>query len=252
MWKGSLGFGMVIIPVKMYKAVENKSIHFNQIHEACGARVQMPKYCPNCEKQLDASEIVKAYPLDEKAGQYIPVTKEELENLPLSSAKNIQVEAFVKAIDDVRWFDTSYVLSPEEVGVRGFVLFVKAMEELNLIGVAKIAVREKETLCALRPQDGILILQTMHWGDELRDYGELIPFADVNEKEMEMAKNLLGTMTKEIDLHDFKDDYRQALVDLITAKLEGTELPAPAKEKKQEGDLVDMLEASLKATGTVA
>jgi DNA end-binding protein Ku len=246
MWKGSLGFGMVAIPVKMYKAVESKSIGFNQLHSECNTRIQMPKYCPTCDRHVEASEIIKAYPLDAKAGQYVPVTKEELESLPLSSLKNIQVEAFVKSIDDVRWFDTAYVLAPEEVGTRAFVLFAKAMEELKVIGLAKIAVRDKESLCAIRPQDGILLLQTMHWGDELRDYGELIPFADVSEKEMDMAKTLLTSMTQEVDLHSYKDAYRDALIKLIEAKLAGKTIEAPTPEKKAEGDLIDQLMASLK------
>lgn len=252
MWKGSLGFGMVAIPVKMYKSVEDKAIHFNQLHSVCNTRIQMPKYCPTCLKQVEASEIIKAYPLDAKANQYVPVTSEELENLPLSSLKAIQVEAFVKNIDDPRWFDTSYVLAPDEVGVKAFVLFAKTMEELGLIGIAKIAIRDKENLCSIRPQDGILILQTMYWGEELRDYGELIPFADVSEKEMEMAKTLLNAMTKEVDLYSYKDTYRKALVDLIAAKLEGRAIEAPPEPKKQEGDLLDQLLASIQAAGTPA
>jgi len=250
MWKGSLGFGMVNIPVKMYKAVEKKSIGFNQLHE-CGVgvttRVQMPKWCPNCDRKVEADEIVKGYPLDEKAGNYIVVTKEELESLPVNSLKNIQIETFIPSLDDPRWFDTTYVLAPEEVGTRAFVLFCKAMEELKLVGIAKIAIREKEALCAIRPQDGILILQTMNWADELRDYGELIPFADVNEKEMDMAKTLLTSMTKPVDLASFKDEYRAALVDMIEAKMDGREpVLVPAVAKKAEGDLFEQLEASLK------
>jgi len=247
MWKGSLGFGMVAIPVKMYKAVEEKSIHFNQLHEACGTQVKMPKYCPTCDRQVEASEIIKAYPLDAKAGKFVPVTSEELGNLPLDSIKSIKVDGFIKGIEDPRWFNTAYVLAPEEVGAKAFVLFTKAMEESGVIGIAKISVRERESLCAVRPFGGVLILQTMHWGDELRDYGELIPFADVSEKEMEMAKALITGMTSEIDLDSYQDDYRKALVELISAKLEGRTIEAPVAPVKQEGDLLEQLLASLKA-----
>jgi len=246
MWKGSLGFGMVAIPVKMYKAVEEQNIHFNQLHKECGTRIQMPRYCPTCQKQLKAEEITKAYCLDEKAGKYLPITDQDLASLPLSSLKTVQVETFIKSIQDPRWFDSSYVLAPEDVGTKAFVLFVKAMEELGLMGIAKIAIRDKESLCALRPQGGVLLLQTLYWGEELRDYGELIPFADVSEREMTMAKTLLNAMTKEVDLREYHDEYRKALTDLIAKKLTGQAIEAPPEPKKAEGDLFDQLMASIK------
>lgn len=247
MWKGSINFGLVSIPVKMYTAVEEKTIHFNQLHQPCGTQIKMPRYCPTCNKQVEAAEIIKAYPLDAKAGKFIPVTPEDLANLPLSSVKAIRIDTFVKSIDDPRYFDTSYIVAPEEVGTKAFVLFAKAMEELGLIGIAKIAVREKEKLCAIRPKEGVLMLQTMFWTDELRDYGELVSFADVSEKELGMAKTLLNAMTKEVDLASYKDEYRKALTDLIAAKMMGKTIEALPEPKKPEGDLMDQLMASLKA-----
>ena len=247
MWKGALSFGLVAIPVKMYKAVEEQTIHLNNIHKECGTRIQMPKYCPKCLKQLKAEEIVRAYCLDEKAGEYLPLTEQDMASLPLTTMKTVQVEAFVKTIADPRWFDSSYILAPEEVGTKAFVLFAKAMQELGVMGIAKIAIRDKEALCAIRPQDGILILQTMFWGNELRDYGELIPFADVSEREMDMAKTLLTAMTREVDLTAYTDNYRKVLTDLIAAKLTGAPIIAAPEPKQAEGDLFDQLMASLKA-----
>ena len=248
----TLGFGMVSIPVKVYKSVDDRSISFASLHTECQTRIKMPKYCPTCDRQVEASEILKAYPLDEKGGHYVPVTNEELQTLPLSSIKTIQVDGFVKTIEDPRWFDTPYVLAPDEVGVKAFVLFTKAMAELGVIGVAKTCFREgREHLCAIRPTgDGCLLLQTMHWGDELRDYGDIIPFADVSEKEMEMAKALIAALSGEVDLYSYKDEYRQALVELISAKIEGKTIEvAVAEPKRQEGDLVEQLMASLQAVG---
>lgn len=246
MWKGSIGFGMVQIPVKLYKSTEEKAIHFNTLHSVCSTRIQMPKFCPKCEKHVPAEELVKAYPLDGE--RYIPLTAQDFEMVPLSSLKSIRIDGFIKSIDDPRWFDSTYVLAPEEVGVRAFVLFAKAMKELGVIGVAKIAIREKESLCAVRPDEtGLLFLQTLHWGDELRDYSDLHVGADVSEKEMEMAKTLINAMVKPIQLDAYQDEYRKALVDLISAKLEGRTIEAPPPEKKAEGDLVEQLMASLKA-----
>lgn len=244
MWKGSLGFGMVAIPVKLYGSADDKRISMNQLHTECGSRIKMPKYCPECDRMVEASEIVKGYPLDKE--HYVPVTSEELEMLPLNSLKSIQVDAFVKGIDDPRYFKDSYLLSPEEVGAKAFVLFVKAMEQVGVMGVAKIAIREKEQLCSIRPFNGVLLLQTLHWGDELRDYGDIIPFASVSDAEMEMAGKLIGAMTREVDLTSYRDEYRNALVELISAKLEGKTITAQAPPKR-DADLAKQLLASLNA-----
>ena len=245
MWKGSLGFGMVAIPVKLYGAADDNRIAMNQLHSECGSRIKMPKYCPKCDRQLEAGEIIKGYPIDKD--HYVPVTEEELDSLPLNSLKSIQVDAFIKDIDDPRYFKDNYILSPEEVGAKAFVLFVKAMEQVGVVGVAKIAIREKEQLCAVRPFNGVLLLQTLHWGDELRDYGELVPFASVSDAEMEMAGKLVAGMTKDVDLASYKDKYREALVELISAKLEGKTIEIPKAPPKQDADLAKQLLASLNA-----
>ncbi len=174
----------------------------------------------------------------------VPLTEEEL---PLSSLKAIQVDAFVKGIDDPRYFKDSYLLSPEEVGAKAFVLFLKAMEQAGVVGVAKIAIGEREQLCSIRPFNGLLLLQTLHWNDELRDYGEIIPFASVSDQEMQMAGKLIGGMTREVDLASYKDEYRRALAALISAKLEGKTIEAPKAPPKQDADLAKQLLASLNA-----
>ena len=250
MWKGSLSFGLVCIPVKLYGATDDKKISMNQLHSECGSRIKMPKYCPKCDRQIEASEIVKAYPIDKE--HYVPVTTEELEMLPLNSLKSIQVDAFVKGVEDPRYFKDSYLLSPEEVGAKAFVLFVKAMEQVGVVGIAKIAIREREQLCSVSPFNGVLLLQTLHWGDELREYSELVPFASVSDAEMEMAGRLIGGMTKEVDLADYHDDYRKALVELISAKLEGKTIEIPEAPKPQDADLAKQLMASLNAMGVKA
>ncbi len=111
-WKGSLGFGMVAIPIKLYGATDDKRIAMNQLHTECGSRIKMPRYCPKCDRQLEAGEIVKGYPIDKD--HYVPVTPEELDNLHLNSLRSIQVDAFVKSVEDPRYFKTSYLLSPDE------------------------------------------------------------------------------------------------------------------------------------------
>lgn len=287
-WKGALGFGMVTIPVKLYGATEERKITMNQLHgtklnretrevEFCGGKVAQPRRCPACDEALMAElraahgdenimelaneyavatlapdDIIKGYPIGKN--NWVPLTKAELDMLPLSSLKSIQVDAFVSGrqedLDtiDVRYFKTSYFLAPEEVGAKGFVLFVTAMEKAGVMGIAKIAIREKEQLCALRPYKGILLLQTMHWADELRDCGDLIPFASITDQEMEMAGSLIKGMTKDVDLTLYEDDYRTALIEMINAKLDGKTIEAPPEAPKPaEVDLAKQLMASLNA-----
>lgn len=274
-WKGSIGFGMVAIPVKLYGATEDKKISMKQLHKECGGLVKMPRACPGCDdKIIDsiragladdgvsndelmalveelktgivAEDIMKGYPISKE--HFVPITKEEMEMLPISSLKTIQVDAFVKNIEDPRYFKTSYLLSPEEVGAKAFVLFVQAMEAAKVMGISKIAIRDKEQLCAVRPFNGVLLLQTLHWGDELRDYGDIVPFASVTDEELDMAGKLIAGLTKEVDLAGYKDEYRGALVDMISAKLEGKTIEAPTPPPPQaEADLTKQLLASLNA-----
>jgi len=246
----SLGFGMVAIPVKLYGATDDKGVGLlNNLHSECKSRLKQPKYCPTCEKMLEGTdEIIKGYEISK--GNYIPVTPAELDSIRVESNANIVVQGFAKSelLGDPRWVKDSYLLSPDEPGAKAFVLFVKAMEAAGVIGISKISIREKEQLCAIVPFNGLLLLQTIHWADELRDYSELMVFASITDQEMGMANQLIGAMTKDIDLASFKDEYREALVEMLEAKTLGQSYE-PIKPKKQEADLTSALEASLKAMG---
>jgi DNA end-binding protein Ku len=193
--------GLVVLPVKIYPSTQDKTVGlFNQIHAVCGSRIKMPKTCPKCNRAVEAGELVKGYSLGKVKGgeeKFIYVTDQELENLPLETAQNIAIDAFVPAekIADPRWFESCYFLSPEDTAVRPFVLFARTMEALNSVGIAKVALKEqKEHLCVVRPFAGMLMLQTLHWADELRDYTEIMVSANVSEKEMELAKSLITAM----------------------------------------------------------
>jgi DNA end-binding protein Ku len=248
MRKSTIGFGMVIIPIKLYTATKDAStdISLHQYHSVCGSRVAMPKTCPKCLKKVPAEEMVKGYELDAK--HFVPITEADMATLPLSTLHNIQIEAFVKGdIPDPRFIEESYFISPEEVGAKAFVLFTKAMEAAGVIGIAKYAMTSKECIVAIRPFNGVLLLQTLRWSDELRDCAELIPAASVSEKELAMGGQLIKAMTGELDLASFKDNYREAMLKLIQSKLEGKPLVAPVAPPKKEADLFDALMASLAA-----
>jgi DNA end-binding protein Ku len=247
---------MVVMPVKVYPATSDKSVGmFNQIHSVCGSRIKMPKTCPTCDKTVEAGELVKGWSLGkdkDKVEKYIIVTDQELEALPLETAVNIAIDGFVPMakVADPRWFESCYFLSPEETAVRPFVMFAKALASSQVYGIAKVALKEqKEHLCVIRPFEGMLMLQTLHWADELRDWSELSVSANVSDKELDLAKSLIKAMTKDINLASYQDEYRKAVLGLIAAKQEGRILSAPVVAPKSTPDMVDALLASLKAMG---
>jgi DNA end-binding protein Ku len=252
-------FGMVVMPVKVYPATSDKNTGmFNQIHAVCGSRIKMPKTCPKCNRAVEAGELVKGYSLGKVKGgeeKFIIVTEQELEALPLQTAVNIAIDGFVPMakVSDPRWFESCYFLAPEETAVRPFVMFAQAMEACGTYGIAKVALKEsKEHLCVVRPFEGMLMLQTLHWADELRDYSELRVSANVSVKELELAKTLITAMTKEISLADYTDEYRKALLELVAAKQEGKAPPTAIAPPVVVPDMVDALLASLKAVGAAA
>ena len=248
-WKGTINFGMVAIPAKLYTATDDKRVSFHQIHADCGSRIQMPKWCPNCEKRLEAHEIKKGYELG--TDQHIILDEADFQSLPLNSLKQIEVVEFVPSAEiDIRAFDECYFLSCEDTGAKAFTLFLKAMEMANLVGIAKLTYREREHLSAIRAYDGVMLLQTLHYADELRLYDELKPReVALSEKEMELAQMLIDKMKGSFDLTEYHDDYREALERLIEAKIAGEAIPVVAG-KPAVADVADALLQSINLVGT--
>jgi len=249
MWKGAISFGMVAIPVKLYSATEEKAVHFNQLHRDCGGRISLPKTCTSCGKKLEASEIVKGYPVGDN--QFVLMEEADFASLPVKSLKTIDVVAFVEGGQiDPRHYNKPYFLAPEDAGTKAFSLFLQAMAKVNVVGICKLGYREREHLATIRAFGGVILLQTLYYADELRNPDEVKPkLADVSDKEMEMAITLLQTLqTPNADLGQYEDEYRTALLDRIQAKLNGTPITVAetAKEEPQM-DLVDALMASINA-----
>ena len=251
MWKGSIGFGLVNVPVKLYKATDDAAtdVGLCNIHRECGTAVKAPKYCPKCEKMLESGDLMKAYPEDKKKVNCIPITDEELAALPLASAHTIQVDGFIDRIPDIRYYDQVYVIEPEDAGMRAFALFEKALAETGKVGVAKIGIGGKEHLVGIVPDGtGLMYVVALHWTSELRKTLELKrPETKVSDKELQMAKMLIGTLPSDVDLFQYTDQYSEALKKLISDKKAGVVhefAPAPATK---EVDLVEQLMASLKA-----
>lgn len=245
-WSGVITFGMVSIPVKLYTATENKDISFNQLHTECKSRIKEQRFCPTCEKRLELDEIEKGYEYGK--GQYVIIGRDDLDKIPLPSKNTIEVTSFVRIqeIDPIQ-FEKSYYIEADEAARKPFALFMKAITDKQMVAIAKIAIRSKERLCCLRPVDGTLVMSTLLYPDEIRiERGKPLPDVTISDKELAMAGSLIDLMTEDFVPEKYKDQYREALMEMIQAKVDGKEIAqaAPAPEVNVV-DLMDALRASM-------
>ena len=254
-WKGTLNFGMVVMPVKIFNstnAAKKKETAMCNLHSLCGTKLQQPKWCPKDEVFVKPEEIVKGYEIGKE--QYLRLTESDLSTLPLPSTSAIQVEQFISSgFEDPRWIKDNYFLTPDKVGSKAFVLFLKAMALEGVSGIAKVAFRanSRETLCLVRPLGDLLALQSLYWAEELKDVEEFKVTGEVSEKELNMASTLVRSMTEELDMAKYQDEYTKAFKRLIEAKLAGEEIEAPFV-KTETFDILEALEKSLAAVGASA
>ena len=247
-WSGSISFGMVSIPVKLYGATESKDISFHLLHATCGTRLKQVRWCPTDEVEVPWSETVRGY--EYAKDEYVTLTDEDFEKLPLPSKHVIDLSAFVKdsEIDPV-YYERSYYLAPDERAEKAYALLLQALEKKGLTALATITIRKKEQLCALRPRDGVVMLETLYYPDEVRlEHGVDLDKAKVSEREMDMAFTLIELLRKPFEPDEYQDHYREALAQLIEAKLEGRDVvkSPPARETKVI-DLADALRQSVEA-----
>jgi DNA end-binding protein Ku len=245
LWTGIVTFGLVSIPVKLYTATESKSVSFNQIHGECKTKIQERRWCPHCERFVEWEEVEKGF--EYAKGEYIPITKEDLESIPLPSKNTIAVQSFVKIgeIDPV-YFEKSYYVEPEDNSNRPFALFVETLIDKEMVGIGSFTIRSKERLCCLRPVGGTLLVDTLLYPDEIKvDLNAKLPAAKLSLQEKKMAASLVDMMAQPFDPENFKDHYREALEKLIEAKLEGIEIEKPTAGKVETTDLMESLRRSL-------
>ncbi len=253
MWKGAIQFGLVTIPVKLYLATESKGISFNMLHKDDLSRIQMKIYCPVDDEVISRSDTVKGY--EYAPGEYVVITDEDLERVPLKTVRSIEIEQFTKAERDdsnVRFVKSAYYIEPDKVGRKAFYLLKQVLEDEGLTAICKVVIKDREALAAIDPFGNTMLMTTLHWPDEIRSTAELdLPDEEMDFKpaELAMAKQLVSAMTGEFQAGEYKDEYREALEQIIEAKVEGRET-VEVEAPDPEGKLIDLmaaLEASVNA-----
>jgi DNA end-binding protein Ku len=250
MWRGAIQFGLVTIPVKLYLATESSSIGFNLLHEKDLSRIQMKIYCPEDDKVIPRSETVRGY--EWAKGRYVVLDEKDFEAVPLKTVRAIEIEMFVDAHREgqgIEFVKQAYYLEPDPIGRKAFELLRMVLADEGKTAICKIVLKDREQLAALNPYTKTMLLTTLHWPDEVRSLEELnIPDEPIEVKpaERKMAEQLVASMSGVFKPEEYHDDYRQALMALIEAKVAGEE-PAPAQkvEPTRIGDLMAALEASV-------
>jgi len=248
-WKGAITFGMISIPVKLYGATESKDVTFNQLHAECKSRLKQKRWCPVHDREVGSDELVRAYEFAKE--QYVIITDKDLEELPVASKHTIELTSFVKDEDvDPLYYEKSYFLEPDQVGLKPYALLMRALKQKNVSAVAKIALRNRERPCVLRPSGSGIVLETLYYPDEIRTADQpSIPDVLVSQPELNMAFSLIDMLEEPFTPNKYVDEYRASLLSMIEARAQGAQMvgapeaPAPMATV----DLMAALKASLEA-----
>jgi DNA end-binding protein Ku len=250
MWSGAISFGLVNIPIKLFTAVNRKSVSFNQIDTRTGSRIQYRKVSAADGEEVPAEQIAKGYQLG--SGEYVLIGDDELAALDPVASRSIDIEQFVDLDEiDPLYYDSAYYVAPDKAARKPYALLTRAMEEEGKVAIARFVMRSKQYLAALRPKDGVLVMSTMVYADELNDSSQLVDDVDdvdVSPKELTMATQLIESLTEPFEPEKFEDTHRNQVLDLIDRKAAGEEVvaaPEPAAEDKVV-DLMAALEASVR------
>jgi DNA end-binding protein Ku len=248
LWKGAVSFGLISIPVKLYPAVSEKSLKFHLLHEADGGRIKYQRTCAACGKEVSWDDIVKGY--EYSKDHYVQFSDEDLDAVDVDSVRAIDVVTFVplEEIDPI-YFNKTYYVVPDPTGLKAYRLLAEALEAEGQVGVAKVALREKEHLATIRLKDDMFVLETMHWPDEIREpaFEELDKKVEVRDNEVKMARQLIQQLSDNFKPEEFRDEYRERLEAVAQQKIEGQEVTVAAAPDEEPAKVVDLMEA-LKAS----
>ena len=252
-WSGTISFGLVSIPVKLYSATDPKDVRFHQFEEGTGKRIRYKRVAEDTDREVDYEDIVKGY--EASKDEFVIVTPEELEAAAPEKTRMIEIEDFVGLEDiDPIYYEKTYYLAPQEDSgaSKPYALLLQSMERTGRVGIGRFVLRSKEYLAAVRPRDGILVLETMFFADEIRDRSEIegVPVrSKVSGRELDMARQLIDSLSTDWDPQKYRDTYRERVLELVEDKAKGREIVVP--ERPGEGKVVDIMEAlraSIEAT----
>ena len=238
--RGAISFGMVHIPVGLYTATQDNDIHFNQLCKDDGSRVKYKKVCPNCGRELQASDIVKGF--EYEPGKYVTMTDDDFEKAKTEKDKIIYILHFTD-LDKIRpiYYDKTYHTIPEQGGDKAFELLRRAMKDEGKVAIAKTVMGTKQKLLALVPtEDGILV-ETLFFADEVKEAPKELSKPEVSDAELAMAKTLIGAMAREFEPAAYKDEYQTRLWEIINQKIQGEEITVP--RENSEATVIDIMEA---------
>lgn len=242
-WKGSISFGLVSIPVRLVSATQEKDVSFRQVHAADGGRIRYKRVCEAGGHEVAYADIAKGYELP--GGQLVVLTDEDFEDLPITSSRAVEVLGFVPFSQiDPTSLNRAYYAEPTG-DTKPYALLRDSLERSGRVGVVKVALRNKERLAVLRSFEGTLIVQTILWPDEIRkpEFDFLDEDVEVRKQEMAMAESYIDTLSGDFDPDEYHDDYREALLKVVEAKAEGAEVVAAPEAEPAEGNVVDLMEA---------
>jgi len=252
-WSGSISFGLVNVPVKLFSAVRQQDVHFNQLEESTGAHIKYKRVSEKTGKEVPYERIVKGYEVAK--GSYVTITPDELQSVAPDATRTVDIEDFVDLADiDPIFYESTYYLAPDgDAAAKAYGLLLKAMEATEKVAIGRFVMRTKEYLCAIRPYDGVLALETMLFEDEVVDRRDISGVPErrskVPERELKIATSLIESLSTDWKPSRYKDTYREQVLDLIDAKAKGKEIVVPdePETKAEVVDLLAALEASVEA-----
>ncbi|HXE44232.1 MAG TPA: Ku protein [Conexibacter sp.] len=252
-WSGAISFGLVNVPIKLYSATSPKTVRFHQLHARDGVRIQQKRVCPADGEEVSFEDVVKGFEIAPE--RYVIVRQEELDALDPRRTKTIDIEAFVELADiDPVYYDSAYLLAPATGGAKPYALLLEAMEQAGKVAIGRFVLRTRQQLCALRPANGVLMLSTMLYGDEVNppdrlDELEALDDVEANAREVAMAGQLIESLSVPFDPTAYRDEYRERVLELIDRKAAGEEVAVqpPTAEPAAVPDLMAALEASVAA-----
>ncbi len=246
-WKGYIAFGLVSIPIRLYAAVREERVGFNQIHEVCGSRIRQQLFCPTCDRVVERSEIRKGYEVSKD--NYVLIEDEEIKKIAPPSSETMEIRQFVKLADiDPMYFDASFYVVPEEAGKRAYQLLLTAMHKLEYVALAQVSMHQREYAVAIRPQGKGLMLHSLFYANEVRDVSEYggQTASEVKSQELEMAEKLIQALAQPFEPDKLEDAYQKKLLELVEAKSSGKSIKGvPKKPVSAVGDLMAALQKSL-------